>query len=440
MNLDRRVYFVAVVLSVTTMLMASDSIDYGKVNPPWRPGKYYSVKSRYEMRLDNIVLDVKKIRKAHKERHFWTLWLSEKDHPEKMVEHYYSQPFSGMYSCYLNYQTFGAFFQNKNSGSVFRRYSSADVSFKPLDAAGRTVFIDAEPSWLRRVLFGPRCEDVSNREIAAKMQDADFVFKEIFIADGKSLDSLSWYFLAWNQREAFKADMRHSMDVFKKDVRGVPSEFLINISSSDRAKISLQSVGSGLTSGWSKESKLDLGYCVAQAEAKMMTYAIYGQEKTRNVGDVWEVDSETLESFFPLQEKGRKPFSFERGVLILTVESDNNGIVKVKSLPYGCVDGCNKSTDLKIAPRTEDSEHRPRFRIDMWNERDNFVRFTIDSFNEVCTKAEMKATLKEYSGAVPKVDQLSLNNNDPDYETRVDISDGEVVLHCAITTSVEDKQ
>ena len=56
------------------------------------------------------------------------------------------------------------------------------------------------------------------------------------------------------------------------------------------------------------------------------------------------------------------------------------------------------------------------------------------------SKAELRATLKEYSGAVPKVDQLSLNNDDPDYEMRVDISDGEVVLHCVITTNVEDKQ
>lgn len=50
---------------------------------------------------------------------------------------------------------------------------------------------------------------MSNREIAEKMQDVDFVFREIFTADGKSLDSLSWYFFAWKQREAFKADMRY---------------------------------------------------------------------------------------------------------------------------------------------------------------------------------------------------------------------------------------
>ena len=123
----------------------------------------------------------------------------------------------------------------------------------------------------------------------------------------------------------------------------------------------------------------------------------------------------------------------------MTVESDNNGIVKIKSLPRGCVDGCNKSTDLRIVPRTEDNEHRPKFKMDMWNEQDNYARFTIDSFNEVCAKAELRATLKEYSGAVPKVDQLSLNNDDPDYEMRVDISDGEVVLHCVLTTTVEDK-
>ena len=82
MNSGRRFSLAAAIFAVPVMLMASDSIHYGKVNPPWRPGKYYSVKSRYEMRLDNIVLDVKQIRKAHKERHFWTLWLRETDHPK----------------------------------------------------------------------------------------------------------------------------------------------------------------------------------------------------------------------------------------------------------------------------------------------------------------------------------------------------------------------
>ena len=437
MNSGRRFSLAAAIFGATAMLMASDSIDYRKVNPPWRPGKYYSVKSRYEMRLDNIVLDVKQIRKAHKERHFWTLWLRETDHPEEVVEYYYSKPFSGMYSCYLNYQTFGAYIENRNAGSVFRRYANADVSFQPLDAAGRTAFIDAEPSWLRRVLFGPRSEEVSNREIAEKMQDADFVFREIFTADGKSLDSLSWYFLAWKQREAFRADMRYSMDVFKRDVRDVPNEFLMNLSPNDRAKISSQSVGTGAASCWSKESKLDLGFCVAQAEAKMMTYAIYGQQETRQVGDVWTVDSDMLESFFPLQSKNRKPFSFKSGVLVLTVVSDDNGVVTVKSLPRGKVDGSIVSTDLNIEPRTEESEHRPEFTTYMQNEHDNFVVFTIDTDNRVCTKAEMRATLCNYRGAVPKVEQLSLN--DPEHEMRVHIDGGAVVLHSVITTDVEDK-
>lgn len=434
MNSGRIFSLVAAIFGVPHILMASDSIHYEKVNPPWRPGKYYSVKSRYEMRLDNIVLDVKKVREAYDKRHWYTPWKVTR-HPEKVVEHYYSNPFSGMYSCYLNYQTFGAYFENQNAGSVFRRYANADVSFQPLDAAGRTVFIDAEPSWLRRVLFGPRCEEVSNREIAEKMQDVDFVFREIFTADGKSLDSLSWYFLAWKQREAFKADMRYSMDVFKKDVRDVPNEFLMNISAKDRAKISSQSVGSGAASGWSKESKLDLGFCVAQAEAKMMTYAIYGQEETREVGDVWTINSNMLESFFPLQSKNRKPFSFKSGVLVLTVVSDDNGVVTVKSLPRGKVDGAMVSTDLNIEPRTEESEHRPEFTTYMQNEHDNFVVFTIDTDNRVCTKAEMRTTLCNYRGAVPKVEQLSLN----DHEMRVHIDGGAVTLHSVITTDVEDK-
>ena len=122
---------------------------------------------------------------------------------------------------------------------------------------------------------------------------------------------------------------------------------------------------------------------------------------------------------------------------MLTVVSDDNGVVTVKSLPRGKVDGSIVSTDLNIEPRTEESEHRPEFTTYMQNEHDNFVVFTIDTDNRVCTKAEMRATLCNYRGAVPKVEQLSLN--DPEHEMRVHIDGGAVILHCVITTDVEDK-
>ena len=317
------------------------------------------------------------------------------------------------------------------------KYNSADVEFKPLDEKGRTIIVEANPSWLRRVLFGPRCEEVSNKEVADKMRNADFPLKEIFTMGEKFLDDMSWYFLAWNQRTAFNADVCHNMDVFKKDARNVSSEFLINLSEKDRARISEQSVGSGEASGWSKVTKLDLGFCVAQAEAKMMTYAIYGQQKTREVGDVWTIDSDMLDSFFPLQSKNRKPFSFKGGVLVLTVVSDDNGIVTVKSLPRGKVDGAMISTDLNIEPRTEESEHRPEFTTYMQNEHDNFVKFIIDTDNRVCSSAEIQVTLKDYKGVIPKVEQLRIN--DPEHGMRANIDGGTVVLHGVITTDVEDK-
>lgn len=420
---------VAMICTVIT-LSASDYIDYGKVNPPWKPGKYYSAVAQYTMELRGMVMHIKKFRKAY--NGWW-------HHDEKLKEHYYSEPFTGTYSCSLVYRTFGAYFANRNTGSVFRQYVSADVGFKPKDRTGKTIIRDADPWWFQQWL-GLDSQEKSNQKIAEMMQDADFMFREVFMTGGRHLDVESWYLLGWDQPLAFKGDLRHRMDVFKKAVDKVPQSFLERITPQDRARIQEMTFGSDPASCWSKESSLDLGYCVAQAEAKMMAYAIYGHEKTRKVGDAWEIDAGTLESFFPLQEKDRKPFSFAGGVLILTVESDDNGIVKVKSLPKGCVDGCNKMTDLRIAPRTGDSEHKPDFEVDMWNERNNYVRFTIDSLSEVCTKAEMKATLKRYNGAVPKVDQLSLNNDDPDYEMRVDISDGEVVLHCEVTTSVEDKE
>lgn len=431
MNYDRKVIIAAAMMFVAIMLPASDLIDYGKVNPPWRPDKYYSVVSRYSMELNGMVMHIKKFRKAH-EGWFW-------NYDEKMKDHYYSEPFTGTYYSTLNYQTFGAHFANKNTGSVFRRYVSANVGFQPKDRLGKTIIRDADPWWFQKWL-GNDSKEESNERIATMMADADFMFREVFTTDGRCLDVESWYLFGWDQMVAFKGDLRHRMEVFKKKVSEVPQSFLEGITAKDRARIQQCVLGEDPASGWERATSHDLGYCVAQAEAKMMAYAIYGHEKTRNVGDVWAIDAETLESFFPLQEKERKPFSFTDGVLLLTVVSDSNGIVEIKSISSGRVDGCNKTTDLRLTPRTNDSEHKPNFEIDMCNERDNYVRFTIDALSEVCTKAEMGATLKRYSGVVPKVDQLSLDNDDPDYDMRVDISDGEIVLHCEIATTVEDKQ
>lgn len=419
-------------LGLVVLGRSADAVDYGKANPPWKTGKYYNVRSQYEMTLNGIVMEIWNVRKAHE--HWTGLWNVD----AKVEDHYYSNPFSGKYTCYLDYRTFGANLVNTNNGSVFRAYDSANVEFRPLDAYGRTVFTDAEPSWLRRVLFGPRSEKVTNKEIAEQMQDADFMFREIFMTDGKNLDTDSWYFFGWNQRSAFNGDRMHHMDVFKKSKRFAPVSELERITPRDRAKIKQQVVGDGVSSGWNKTTDLDLGYNVAQAEAKMMTYAIYGQKETRDVGDVWTIDSETLESFFPLQSKARKPFSFDGGVLVLTVESDNNGIVTVKSLPSGRIHGAQTRTDLHIQPRTEASEFKPKFNVDMQDERNNYVRFTIDSLNEICKQAEMRVLLENYSGAVPKVEQLSLN--DPEHFKVVTISNGSIVLYCMITTKVEDKE
>ena len=49
------------------------------------------------MELKGIVMHVKKFRKAHDS--LWGLWHSD----EKLKDHYYSDPFTGRYSCSLNY-------------------------------------------------------------------------------------------------------------------------------------------------------------------------------------------------------------------------------------------------------------------------------------------------------------------------------------------------
>lgn len=170
-----------------------------------------------------------------------------------------------------------------------------------------------------------------------------------------------------------------------------------------------------------------------------MSYAIYGQQKTRNPGDVWAVDSDTLESFFPLQNKRLKPFSFDDGVLVLTVESIANGMVTVKSLKGGIVDGAWVPTTLNISPNTDErNESRPTFLVDMGDERNNFARFVIDRHNDVCAKAEMQVLLQNYRGAVPKMEQLSLSEKNNDRELKAKIDGGEILLHCSIETRVED--
>lgn len=434
MNFAKQMTFLA--LSVTSIsAFATNTINYGKANPPWKPNKTYNVVSRYEMDLRNIVLEVRQLQKRNGK--------------EKEKERYVSAPFSGTYSCYLNYTTFATLFLNKSNGSTFRQYESANVEFRPIDEMGRTVLTDAKPGWFRRIFrISPLSVDVANKEIGDKAESADFMFREVFETDGKHLDDKSWYFLVWKGLESFEEDTRHYMDVFKRTMaqganRDAESGALSHAGSTERSKIAMETSGDGTNAwdNWNRASDNDVGYNVAQTEAKMMSYAIYGQERTRNIGDVWTIDSETLESFFPLQSKNRKPFSFNGGLLVLTVEAiDANGVVYIKSIPTGNVDGSEISTDLKIEPITEDNDFKPEFTVDMRDIQNNFVRFSIDSRNEICLKAEMQVLLRDYRGALPRVEQFSF------YEKRIDrvmsakIMEGEVCLHCLINTDVEDME
>ena len=391
--------------------------------------------------MRNIVLDIRLIRPAKVVMK--GTWF-EHTRKEKEIGHYTSSPFAGTYSCYLNYTTFATELLNANNGSTFRDYQSAWVGFQPKDEKGRTFLTDAKPGWFRRILgLDPRSTSVSNKDISDKVGEADFMFREIFETDGKHLDDNSWYFLAWNQLEAFRGDRSHHMDVHKRrKAKGKAKDdetlALSHLTATEKNRIRQNMVGTEVWGNWERTGDQDIGYNVAQAEAKMMTYAIYGQEKIRSVGDIWSIDSETLESFFPLQSGKRKPFSFNGGKIVLTVEAiDENGVMAVKSLKGGQVDGAYVSTDLNIQPRTE-SEFKPQFKVDKGDARNNFVRFMIDSRNEVCTKAEMQVYLRNYGGVLPKVEQLSLEEKNNDRELRASIQNGEIRLYCAIKTDVED--
>lgn len=428
----------------------SDTIDYGKANPPWKPDKRYSVVSTYDMELRNIVLDLRLIRPAEKKVVLKGTWFEHtRTRNEKEKGHYTSSPFTGTYNCKLNYTTFATALENKNNGSTFREYLLANVEFQPKDKNGRTVVMDAKTNWVQKVLrIEPFSVKMENGDVADKVEGADFMFRDVFETDGRHLDDTSWYFLAWTGRDAFRGDVIHHMDVHKRKkaigrAKDAEQEALSSITQQGRNRISQDSVGNDISGNWDRVNDQDVGYNVAQAEAKMMSYAIYGQQKTRDVGDVWSVDSATLESFFPLQSKKRKPFSFSGGQIVLTVESiDANGKVLVKSLFQGWDkdEGEYKTTNLNIEPRTTESDLRPSFSVNLGDTNTNFVRFTIDSRNEVCLRAEMQILLRNYKGALPNVEQFKLDGKEKDREVRASIQDGEIRLYCLITTSVEDPE
>ena len=407
-----------------------------EANPPWKPRRTYEVTSRYEMKLCDVVLDIRLFQKEHRVWGF--LWTVD----EKEKQHATSRPFSCEYNCYLNYRTFGADTTNRNNGSVFRAYDSANITFQPVGEDGRLILVDANPSWFRSLFFDPKTKMYSKEDVKERLKDADFFFREIFTTGGRFLDTDSWYFLSWKERDALKPTRNKHMNIFKKGRLALPRpDALEGLGRQGRAQIEMGLIGDGPSKGWYRVLSDDLGHQVAQAEAKLMTYCIYGQEETRNLGDVWTIDAETLESFFPLQSKGRKPFTFSGGVLVLTVKSVKDGIVTVESLPRGEVKGSTVDTDLKITPNTDGSEFKPSFEIHMADTRHNLVRFSIDSLLEVCNYAEMWLLLEHYAGALPNVEQMALTEVNPKKQ-RLDahIDDGRIELHARISTKVGEME
>lgn len=430
---------IAIVLSPILLLAAEPTAkDWIGMegNPPWKPEKNYNVRSTYEMELRDIVLDVRLYRKEHR---FWGfLWTVD----EKEKSHATSRPFSGKYTCQLDYSTYGALFETPQRGSVIRDYASASIAFLP-EGDGRMILVDADPSWFRSLFFDPRTKTYAEKDVKEMLEDknADFMFREIFMTGDRYLDTDSLYFLLWRSLDELKANRDRHMAVYKKPKRDFKSDLGIaaRLDGQSRAKIEMEMVGNHPEEGWNRVLGNDLGFQVAQAEAKLMTYCIYGQSETRNVGDVWAIDAETLESFFPLQDRSRKPFTFSGGVLVLTVESDKNGIVTVESLSSGLVKGNTTQTDLKVTPNTEANELKPSFRIDMTDVRHNKIRFSIDSRAEICTKAEMWLALEDYKGALPKMEQLSLSEVDPEKQRlEAKIDGGRIGLHAVITTTVRE--
>lgn len=416
------VWVLPAMMMVFTVLNRVNAVEtYGE--PPWRKGVRYDVKSTYEMSLEKIVLDVN----VKKGKTWWNQtrgfkWVS--DSPDKVLAHVKSDRFSGKYTCRLNYST-GHVEKRGQAGSAFRRFDESDIQFRPVGRDDVT-FTHDQGFW--RWLFDMEGKKTVVHDITPSAGKAEFYFSQIFNPDMAKINYLNWYFVGWKQKDA--TSHRKNLDVW----RGFRLDRQPDVSHDRRMDI-----WSG-DPEWTKctGGDRDMAYNVIQAEAKLMTYAIYGQTETRRLNEAWMTEAEILTAFLPQLSREDQPFIFEGGSIVLKVTKNEDGIQTIEMLPSGKVNGKSESSDLKIRASNGNKFHSVFDAPDLTKKDENYVRFEVDEDHRICKSGEVHIVLHRYRGRVPNMGQLRLEGETIDGERlESKISDGIVTIHAKITTGVQ---
>lgn len=387
---------------------------YGE--PPWRKGIRYEVKSTYEMSLENIVLDVN----VKKPESYWERikgW-------EWTDKHAVSDPFSGKYTCRLNYRT-GHVERRGQGGSALRNFDESDLQFRPTGSG--SVIFTLDPTWWRN-FWGQGREKVEVPDMTASAGAAEFYFSQIFDPDKAKIHYANGYFVGWKQRDA--TSHRKNLDVW----RGPRLEDDTSISHDTRMEIWIGHPQ------WTKCTDGDMAYNVIQAESKLMTYAIYGQTETRRLGEAWLVDAEILTAFLPQLAKEDQPFEFTGGSIVLKVtKMDEEGDQIIEMLPSGKVNGKNESSDLRIQSSYGNKFNSSFDSPDLADSVENYVRFKVDEDCRICRSGKVNIVLHRYQGDVPRMGQLELHGKTiAGNRLNSRIAGGTVKIHAEISTEAFD--
>lgn len=414
-----RVLLMAVVLSAVNCVRAVET----EGEPPWNIGNRYDVRSTYEMSLANVVLDVN----VKKGNTFWnSTWgfKSISDSPDKVIAHVRSEPFAGKYICRLNYST-GHVEKRGQSGSAFRHFKQSNIEFLPIGSKD-VVFTHDQGFW--RWLFDMEGKKTVVHNVKPTAEKAEFYFSQVFNPDKARINYANWFLVGWKQRDA--TSHRKNLDVWE----GIRLDSNPDVSPDARREI-----WSGHPE-WRKCFGGDMAYNVIQAEAKLMTYAIYGQKETRRLGEAWTTDAEILTAFLPQLSKEEQPFVFEGGSIVLKVVKSENGIQTIEMLPNGKVNGKNESSDLRIQSSAGNMYNSTFDAPDLANSSENYVRFEVDEDHSICKKGDVNIVLHRYEGKVPHMGQLKLEGETIDGE-RLDsrIVNGVVRIHAEISTEVSNE-
>lgn len=389
-----------------------------KGQPPWRSNTVYQVTSQYNLILDNIRLEVDILGK----------WWPKKRKP---VGHVTSDPFSVKYFCSLDYSTLKVMKMGEQQGSAFREFSQPSVEFVP-EGHPEVCFTKTNTNgWWRDVWRMDAETEMVN--IAKAGENADFAYRQVYEPEGRKTAYGNLHMIYWEQNEAFTKES--SLSVFKGPHRNTE----IDTGFDNRAAISQNQAD-----GWVRCGSSDMPNSVIQAEAKLMSYAIYGNTDTRDEGEAWTVDADILTSFLPAVRPEDQAFSFKGGKLVLMVKDvDRRGIQTIVMVPKATVNGKEETTDLKIVPNISGKYKATYDAPNLANSSENSVIFKVDSRHRICRSGEVRLVLRNYNGALPSVGQMELGGKKKrvidGHQIDAQIKSGTVTMAAELRTTTSDE-